>query len=52
MIQGDVFDFATVVNAVRGHRAVLSALGARTLKKTDVLSEAIPNILEACARST
>ena len=30
VVQGDVFDFATVVNAVRGHRAVLSALGART----------------------
>ena len=46
VIQGDVFDFATVVNAVRGHRAVLSALGARTRKKADVLSQAIPNILE------
>src|ERR1700677_3498383 len=46
VVQGDVFDFATVVNAVRGHRAVLSALGARTRKKTDVLSQAIPHILE------
>ncbi len=46
VVQGDVFDFATVVSAVRGHRAVLSALGARTLKKTDVLSQAIPIILE------
>src|SRR5580693_626997 len=46
VIQGDVFDFATVVNAVHGHRAVLSALGARTRKKADVLSRAIPNILE------
>jgi putative NADH-flavin reductase len=36
-----------VVNAVRGHRAVLSALGARTRKKADVLADAIPNILEA-----
>ena len=47
VVQGDVLDFATVVDAVRGHRAVLSALGARTLKKTDVLSQALPNILEA-----
>jgi putative NADH-flavin reductase len=46
VIQGDIFDFATVVNAVRGHRAVLSALGARTRKKSDVLADAIPNILE------
>lgn len=46
VIQGDALDFATVVNAVRGHRAVLSALGARTRKKADVLAEAIPNILE------
>ena len=46
VIQGDLFDFATVVDAVRGHRAVLSALGARTLKKSGVLAEAIPLILE------
>jgi putative NADH-flavin reductase len=46
VIKGDAFDFAAVVDAVRGHRAVLSALGARTRKKTDVLSRAIPNILE------
>ncbi len=47
VIQGDVFDFATVVDAVRGHRAVLSALGARTRKKADILAHAIPGILEA-----
>jgi putative NADH-flavin reductase len=46
VVQGDVFDFATVVDAIRGHRAVLSALGARTLKKSDVLARAMPNILE------
>src|ERR1700744_2798772 len=46
IVQGDVFDFATVVDAVRGHRAVLSALGARTRKKSGVLAEAIPSILE------
>jgi putative NADH-flavin reductase len=45
-LQGDVFDFAAVVDAIRGHRAVLSALGANTRKKSDVLAEAIPNILE------
>ena len=35
-----------VVDAVRGHRAVLSALGARTRKKSEVLAGAIPHILE------
>ncbi len=47
VIQGNLFDFATVVDAVRGHRAVLSALGARSLKKADILAQAIPLILEA-----
>jgi putative NADH-flavin reductase len=46
VIQGDVFDFGAVVDAVRGHRAVLSALGARTRKKEDVLARAMPHILE------
>ena len=46
IIQGDVFDSATVADAVRGNRAVLSALGARSLKKMDLLSRAIPVILE------
>ena len=46
VIQGDVFDFGAVVDAVRGHRAVLSALGARTRKREDILARAIPHILE------
>ena len=46
VIKGDVFDFAAVVDAMHGHRAVLSALGARTTKKSDVLDRAIPHILE------
>ena len=47
VIKGDVFDFAAVVDAMHGSRAVLSALGARTRKKTDVLARAIPNILQS-----
>jgi putative NADH-flavin reductase len=47
VIQGDLFDLATVVDAVRGHRAVLSALGARTRQKADILANAIPVLLEA-----
>jgi putative NADH-flavin reductase len=46
VIQGDIHDFGAVVDAVRGHRAVLSALGARTRKKADVLADALPHILE------
>ena len=46
MMQGDVSDFGAVVDAVRGHRAVLSTLGARTRKKTGVLATGIPHILE------
>jgi putative NADH-flavin reductase len=46
VIQGDVFDFGAVVDAVRGHRAVLSALGANTRKKSDLLAQALPHILE------
>jgi putative NADH-flavin reductase len=45
VVKGDVFDFGAVVDAMHGHRAVLSALGARTTKKSDVLVRAIPNIL-------
>jgi putative NADH-flavin reductase len=46
VIQGDIFDFGAVVDAIRGHRAVLSALGPRTRKKTNVLANAMPHILE------
>jgi putative NADH-flavin reductase len=47
IIQGDLFDLATVVDAVRGHRAVLSALGARSRQKADILANALPVMLEA-----
>jgi uncharacterized protein len=46
IIEGDIADFNAVVQAVRGHRAVLSALGANSRKKSDVLATAIPHILE------
>lgn len=45
VVHGDVFDGALVADAIAGHRAVLSALGPRTLKKTRLLESAIPNIL-------
>jgi putative NADH-flavin reductase len=46
VVQGDALDPVAVAEAISGHRAVLSALGARDLKKTDLLSRALPNILD------
>ena len=45
LFKGDIFDPVAVSEAIDGQRAVLSALGARTLKEEHVLSRAIPNIL-------
>jgi putative NADH-flavin reductase len=50
VVQGDALDPAAVAEAISGHRAVLSALGARDLKKTDLLSRALPNILDGMRR--
>jgi putative NADH-flavin reductase len=45
-VQGDALDPAAVTDAIGGHRAVLSALGARDLKKVRLLAQALPNIVE------
>jgi putative NADH-flavin reductase len=45
LFKGDIFDPAAVSEAIDGHQAVLSALGARSLKRERVLSRSIPNIL-------
>jgi putative NADH-flavin reductase len=45
IVQGDIFDPQSVADAIDGHRAVFSALGARTLKAEPVLSRAIPLII-------
>jgi putative NADH-flavin reductase len=45
IFQGDLFDPASVASAIEGNRAVLSALGSRTLRREGLLSRAIPNIL-------
>jgi putative NADH-flavin reductase len=50
VLRGDVFDPVEVADAIVGHQAVLSALGPRTLKKTDLLARAIPNILAGMRR--
>jgi len=45
IVQGDIFDETQVAEAIDGNRAVLCALGARTLKREAILARALPNIL-------
>jgi putative NADH-flavin reductase len=47
VIQGSAFDLAAVRQAIEGADAVLSALGANSLKKEDVLERAVPQIIAA-----
>lgn len=47
VIEGSVFDLAELVRAIAGADVVLSALGARSLQKEDVLERAIPRIVAA-----
>lgn len=50
VIEGDIFDPRVVEDAIAGRSAVLSALGARSRKKEDVLSRALPNIIAGMRR--
>lgn len=50
VMQGDVLDYPSIEDAVAGQDAVLSTLGARSLKKTSVLSEGTKNIIRAMER--
>jgi putative NADH-flavin reductase len=47
VIQGDAKDPAAVRQTVAGSDVVLSALGARSLKKEDILEDAVPLIIAA-----
>jgi putative NADH-flavin reductase len=47
VIQGRPFDLPAVSQTIKGADAVLSALGANSLKKEDVLERAIPQIIAA-----
>src|ERR1700678_1420991 len=47
VIEGNAFDPAAVRQTVKGADVVLSALGARSLKKEDVLERAVPLIISA-----
>ncbi|MGI8773248.1 MAG: NAD(P)-dependent oxidoreductase [Acidobacteriaceae bacterium] len=45
VVAGDALDTEAVADAMNGQRAVLSALGARSLKLESLLANALPNIL-------
>jgi putative NADH-flavin reductase len=47
VIQGSAFDSAAVRQTIEGADVVLSALGANSLRKEDVLERAIPTIIAA-----
>jgi putative NADH-flavin reductase len=47
VVQGDVLDYPSVEAAMKGQNAVLSALGARSLGKTTLLSVGTQNIIRA-----
>jgi putative NADH-flavin reductase len=47
IIQGSPFDLASVRQTISGADAVLSALGANSLGKEDVLERAVPQIITA-----
>jgi putative NADH-flavin reductase len=51
VIQGSPFDIASVRQTIDGADAVLSALGAKSLKKEDVLERAVPEIITAMQQS-
>jgi putative NADH-flavin reductase len=51
VIQGSPFDIASVRQTIDGADAVLSALGAKSLKKEDVLERAVPQIITAMQES-
>jgi putative NADH-flavin reductase len=46
-VSGDVFDPVTVPDAIRGHDAVVSALGTRPWRHVDVCSGGIASIIPA-----
>ncbi len=47
VVEGNVFDQAAVRRTVEGADIILSALGARSLKKEDVLERGVPLIVDA-----
>jgi putative NADH-flavin reductase len=51
VVQGSPFDLASVRQTIEDADAVLSALGAKSLKREDVLERAVPQIIAAMRES-
>jgi putative NADH-flavin reductase len=51
VIQGSPFDLASVGQTIKDADVVLSALGAKSLRKEDVLERAVPQIIAAMQES-
>jgi putative NADH-flavin reductase len=51
VVKGNAFDPAAIAETLAGADAVLSALGAKSLKKEDVLERAVPLIVAAMEKS-
>ena len=47
IVKGDVMDYGSVEEAIKGTEAVLSALGVRALGKSRILSDGTKNIIRA-----
>jgi putative NADH-flavin reductase len=52
IIRGSAFDLAAVRQTIEGVDVVLSALGAKSLKKEDVLERAVPQIIAAMQQTS
>ncbi len=50
VVEGNAFDAAAIAETLMGAEVVLSALGARSLKREDVLERAMPLIVAAMER--
>jgi putative NADH-flavin reductase len=51
VVKGNAFDPAAIAETLAGADAVLSALGAKSLKKEDVLERAVPLIVDAMEKA-
>ena len=47
VVQGDILDYASVERAVKGQDAVLSALGAKAIRRNTNISDGTRNIIKA-----
>jgi len=47
VVQGDILDYASVERAVKGQDAVLSALGAKAIRRNTTISDGTRNIIKA-----